>query len=309
MGYVSIRRIMARNHLDVAAYYDQEPVEMAEATGAGLIWFMGRDHLSPALSNRDENALNSANWRRASSERVVGLAKRMSVHAGQVALELGCGIGGPGRDIAAATGAAVVGLSVSINQLINLRRISAETGSPFSAVVKGDMQRLPFLASALDHVYSINAIYHVDDPGAVIDESHRVLKDGGRFGVDDWFVTDKISTDQLAELRKNWSTSSNGFHNIGAFSGRMQSVGFVIKETVDFTEEAGKFLSEERFGMTYDSQIAPVLLDAFPKLYSYPGYEDAHAQMAVDQLRSDVLFMGELYRGGAAVYRQIIAEK
>lgn len=29
-----------RNHLDVGAYYDQEPVAMAEATGAGLIWFL-----------------------------------------------------------------------------------------------------------------------------------------------------------------------------------------------------------------------------------------------------------------------------
>ena len=130
------------------------------------------------------------------------------------------------------------------------------------------------------------------------------MKAGGRFGVDDWFVTDKTSNEQLAKLRNNWSTSANGFHNINAFTDRMRTAGFVVAETVDYTEEAGEFLSEERFGKTYDSQVAPVLLDTFPKLYQYDGYEPAHAQMAVDQLRSDILYMGELYRGGDAVYRK-----
>jgi SAM-dependent methyltransferase len=298
-----------RDHTDVGAYYDQEPVEMAEATGAGLIWFMGRDHLSPPLSNDDIYALNSSNWRQASSERVVGLAQRMDMNPGQIALELGCGIGGPGRDIAQATDASVVGLSVSINQLCNLRRISHEVESPYTMATKGDMQRLPFGDKTFDHVYSINAIYHVDNPGAVIDEGYRVLDDGGQFGVDDWFVTDATTDEQLASLRKNWSTSSHGFHNIDAFSERMQQTGFTITEVTNYTKEAGEFLNEDRFGTTYDMQVAPVLLDAFPKLYQYDGYESAHAQMAVDQLRSDILYMGELYRTGSATYRQIIAQK
>lgn len=149
----------------------------------------------------------------------------------------------------------------------------------------------------------------VNDPTAVINESHRVLKEGGRFGVDDWFVTDNTSGSQLAALRNNWSTSSNGFHNFDAFTSRMYDANFGTLEVVDFTEEAGEFLSEERFGATYDRQIAPVLIGAFPKLYQYEGYENTHAQMAINQLRSNILYMGELYRNGDAVYRQLIAEK
>lgn len=71
-----------RDHRDVGAYYDQEPVAMAEATGAGLIWFMGRDHLSPPLSNADEFALDSSRWREASSRRVVDFAQRIGIAAG-----------------------------------------------------------------------------------------------------------------------------------------------------------------------------------------------------------------------------------
>lgn len=171
------------------------------------------------------------------------------------------------------------------------------------------MQQIPFQDESLDHVYSINAIYHVNDPASVIRESYRVLRSGGRFGVDDWFVTDRTTDGELSQLRYKWSTSANGFHNFEQFKDYTDGVGFKIIGVWDFTEEAGAFLSEDRFGATYDSQVAPVLLNAFPKLYKYEGYEPSHAEDAVAQLRSDILYMGELYRGGSAVYRQIIVEK
>jgi cyclopropane fatty-acyl-phospholipid synthase-like methyltransferase len=233
----------------------------------------------------------------------------MGIGEGDACLELGCGIGGPGRDIAKATGANVAGLSISIKQLQNLRRISQEVDSPFTGAIMGNMQQLPVRDEALDHIYSINAIYHVNDPVAVIEESYRALKPGGRLGVDDWFVTDQTADAQMEQLRHNWSTGSNGFHNFDQFQRQIKDTGFNILEVKDFTEEAGAFLAEERFGTTYDTQIAPVLLNAFPQLYQYDGYEPVHAEMAVAQLRSDILYMGELYRSGHAVYRQVIAEK
>jgi SAM-dependent methyltransferase len=298
-----------KDHKDVGAYYDQEPVAMAETTGAGLIWFMGRDHLSPPLSNADEYALDSSRWREASSNRVIDLARRMGVTEGDRSLELGCGIGGPGRDITESLHAQVIGLSISLKQLENLRRISQEVSSPYTVAVMGDMQHLSFADTSMDHVYSINAIYHVNDPRAVIRESARVLRTGGRFGVDDWFITNNTSEEQHQTLRHNWSTSSNGFHNFDHFAEAVEQEGFRLIDIIDYTEEAGEFLSEERFGVTYDTQIAPTLREAFPQLYQYEGYEPVHADMAVAQLRSDILYMGELYRTGGAVYRQIVAEK
>ena len=290
-----------RNHQDVGAYYDQEPIAMAEVTGAGLIWFMGRDHLSPPLSNEDHFALDSSHWREASSIRIINLARRMGVLPNDKILELGCGIGGPGRDIVETTNATVYGLSVSLNQLRNLRSISEQANSPYADAIKGDMQRIPFRSETIDHVYSINAIYHVNDPLAVIQETHRVLRKDGLSGVDDWFVTNQTSPEQLGELRHNWSTSSRGFHNFDQFVMSMESCGFTIVDVMDHTAEAAKFLTEERFGTTYDDQVAPILEDAFPKLYQYPDYEPEHAKMAVRQLRADVLYMGQLYRSGDAV--------
>jgi len=300
---------MVRTHTDVGRYYDQPLASQVGVDGAGLIWFMGRDHLSPNLYNGDEIALDSSRWRDGISSRVMALARRMGIVAGDRVLDLGCGIGGPGRDIAAATGAVLCGVSVSIKQLETLRGLSQQTNSPFTGVVKGDMQRLPVASGRLDGVYSINSIYHVDDPAAVIGEAQRVLRPGGRFGVDDWFTTDITTPEQLATLRYNWSTSANGFHNLTAFMTEMERLGLEVIDDADYTKEAGEFLTEDRFGKVYDSQIAPTLTAVFPKLYQYEGYEPAHADQAVAQLRSDVLYMGALYRGGAAVYRQIVGHK
>jgi SAM-dependent methyltransferase len=298
---------MTRGHREVAAYYDQI-VGDAKAAGAGFIWFMGRDHLSPPLSNDDHHALHACNWREASSSRVLSLAHRLGITAGSQALDLGCGIGGPGRDIMRATGATVYGICVSLTQLLNLRGLSRKDGVPYHQVVVADMQRLPVASGSIDAVFSVNAVYHVNDPKSVIAESWRVLRPGGRFGVDDWFTTNCTTTAQLDQLRHNWSTGSLGFHNFDDFEATTRD-HFRIVKVVDFTAEAGAFLSEERFGVTYDSQIAPVLLEAFPRLYQYEGYEPGHASMAVADLRDNILYMGTLYRNGGAVYRQIIGEK
>jgi len=279
---------------------------LADASGAGLIWFLTRDCLSPPLSNSNEFALDMSRWRDATRERVLHLVGRMGIRSGEQVLDLGAGIGGPGRDIVARTGCDMKGVTLSVKQIESLKRISDEHGSPYTDVRVGDMQQLAAPEATFDHVFSINAIYHVGDLAAVIHEASRVLRSGGRFGVDDWFTTARATPVTHARLRRTWSTEGRGFHNIDAFVSTLPQYGFRIAEMIDYTAEAGTFLSEERFGRTYDEQAAPVLLQAFPWLY---GGEFPHARQAVRELRADILYMGELYRNGQAVYRQVIGEK
>lgn len=63
----------------VKNYYNHSINETVTEAGAGFIWFLGQDHLSPMLSNIDEFALDSTRWREGISNRVAALLKRMGI--------------------------------------------------------------------------------------------------------------------------------------------------------------------------------------------------------------------------------------
>lgn len=250
-------------------------------------------------------------WREGASKRVLLLAREMGIRKGSKVLDFGSGIGGPGRDIQAVTNCELYGINLSFNQLQSSRNLSKaiNPSNPlFEKVANADGQRLPFRANAFDFVYSINMFYHIPHPEEAIGEIARVLKTGGKFGLDDWFLTDTASQRTLSKLRHNWS-SPQGFHRLSQTIERLRNHGFTIVKEIDFTEEAGMFLTQKRFGITFDTKVKPTLVDVFPKLYKYEGYQPEHAEMAANQLKEDILYMGRLYRNGQAVYKQIIAQK
>lgn len=292
----------------VTGYYDQQ-VALAEASGAGLIWFMGNDHLSPMMYNDDETALDPTNWRQGISRRVIAMANVMEIGPDDTVLELGCGIGGPGRDISSITGANVIGISLSGAQLHNLLGLSLNQNSTFNQVAVADMCVLPFRDSSIDAAYAVNSVYHAQRLDHVYQELGRIIKPGGVIGIDDWFKTDELNEDELAVLINDWSTGPDGFHGFDETVEQIDRNDFTVVAILDYTDEAGKFLSEERFGVTYDRLVAPILKAAFPDLYSYKEYVPEHADLAVQQLRSSILNMGAHYRSGKLVYRQIVARK
>lgn len=296
---------------EVKRYYDLVHIEKEGISGAGLIWYLGKDHLSPSYDNSDEIALNPAMWREGASKRVLNLVRNMKIKVGSRVLDFGSGIGGPGRDIQVATGCELYGINLSYNQIQSSRRLSRaiNPANPlFENIINADGQQLPFRASVFDHVYSINTFYHIPNPEQAIDEIAYVLTHGGKFGLDDWFLTNVTSPETLEMLRHNWS-SPQGFHCISNIREILETLGFTIIQEFDFTEEAANFLTENRFGLTFDNRVRQILIDVFPRLYKYEEYKPEHAEMAASQLKADIMYMGELYRDGQLVYKQLIAEK
>jgi ubiquinone/menaquinone biosynthesis C-methylase UbiE len=112
----------------------------------------------------------------------------MTVGAGDVLLDLGCG---PGADLlafAAATGpdGRVIGVDTDPDAVHQARARAA--GLPQVEVHQADAQAPGIRAASVDRVHTDRVLQHVPDPCAVLAEARRVLRMGGTavFAEPDW---------------------------------------------------------------------------------------------------------------------------
>ncbi|KAF8754524.1 putativecycloartenol-C-24-methyltransferase 1 [Rhizoctonia solani] len=108
-------------------------------------------------------------------------------------LDVGCGVGGPAREIAIFSGAHVVGVNNNDFQLGRAQRYTHNAGlSSQVEFVKGDFMSLSeqFGEGTFDAVYAIEATVHAPSWEGVYGEILKVLKPGGIFGVYEWCMTD-----------------------------------------------------------------------------------------------------------------------
>ncbi|MER5420810.1 class I SAM-dependent methyltransferase [Streptosporangium roseum] len=106
-------------------------------------------------------------------------ARLLGEVAGKDVLEIGCGAGQCGRWLAG-QGARVAAFDLSFRQLQHSRRIDFDGDSPLP-VVQADAEVLPFAGASFDLACSaFGALPFVADAAAVLTETRRVLRPGGR---------------------------------------------------------------------------------------------------------------------------------
>ncbi|KAI3334454.1 S-adenosyl-L-methionine-dependent methyltransferase [Ustulina deusta] len=117
-------------------------------------------------------------------------------------LDVGCGVGGPAREIAKFTGAHITGLNNNDYQIQRATHYAEKEGlSHQLAFVKGDFMQMDFPDNSFDAVYAIEATVHAPKLAGVYSEIFRVLKPGGVFGVYEWLMTDDYDNDNLEHRR------------------------------------------------------------------------------------------------------------
>ncbi len=122
------------------------------------------------------------------------LALKLGISAKSRVLDVGCGVGGPAREIARFSGAAVTGLNnnayqVSRATILTLREKLEPQNCNF---VKGDFMRQPFQDNVFDAAYAIEATCHAPDRVGCYAEILRVTKPGGLFVCYEWCTTDRF---------------------------------------------------------------------------------------------------------------------
>ncbi|KAG1739771.1 S-adenosyl-L-methionine-dependent methyltransferase [Suillus occidentalis] len=121
------------------------------------------------------------------------LAAQMSLRPGMRVLDVGCGVGGPAREIARFADVNIVGLNNNDFQIQRARKYTKRAGlEDLVSFAKGDFMKLSeqFGENSFDAVYAIEATVHAPTWEGVYGEIMKVLKPGGVFGVYEWCMTD-----------------------------------------------------------------------------------------------------------------------
>lgn len=119
------------------------------------------------------------------------LAGKLGVNQGDKVLDVGCGIGGPMRNIARFTRADITGVTLNEYQVQRGNELTAAAGlSSTARSVQADFMELkPFANDSFDGIYAIEATCHAPRREDVYSQIYRCLKPGQIFACYEWCLT------------------------------------------------------------------------------------------------------------------------
>jgi SAM-dependent methyltransferase len=165
------------------------------------------------------------------------LAKLAGLNPGQKVLDVGCGLGGPARTLAAEFGARVVGLDIVTEFCRAATMLTGWVGlTDQVSFHEGDMRAMPFKDAEFDLVLTQHTILNVEGKDTLFAEIRRVLKPAGGFLVYEVCGDD----DSALHYPVPWAGSAAISHLLSAseLRDRINAAGFTEKHWSDVTRKA-----------------------------------------------------------------------
>jgi len=166
------------------------------------------------------------------------MASRLQLRQGMRCVDLGCGVGGPMRNIARFSGAQVTGVNNSDYQIKIAAKHNKLAGlDHLCSVSKADFMHQPFEDETFDAGYQIEATCHAPDLAACFAEAFRVLKPGALMAGYEWLMTEKYDAKNPRHVAiKQGIEQGNGIPNLRTVAqckAALIKAGFEIVETQD----------------------------------------------------------------------------
>lgn len=172
------------DRLTVADHYGRESL-VAQVERALLNAGLG----TGTLGWRDLEQLDQFHLRGLAASRE--MAERLQLGAEAHVLDVGSGLGGPARYLAAVHGSKVTGIDLSQPFVEVANLLAVRTGlADRVSYRQADALHLPFEAASFDHAWTQHVAMNIADRAGLYAGIHRVLKAGGSLGIYDIIAGD-----------------------------------------------------------------------------------------------------------------------
>ncbi len=171
-----------------------------------------------------------------------GLAVRLGLKPGMHVLDVGCGVGGPMRNIARVSGANITGLTINHYQVGRGNQHNEKARLAHLCTLKqGDFLKMPFEDGTFDAAYTIEACCHAADRRGPFGETFRTLKSGALFAGYEWCLTDQYqpgnAEHERVKLGVERGDSLPDLVHTSEIDKSLKDVGFELLETKDLLTE------------------------------------------------------------------------
>ena len=170
------------------------------------------------------------------------MADRLALEPGSRVLDVGCGVGGPMREIARYTGATIIGINNNAYQIERGQKYVKKAGlEKQCSFIKADFMALPIEDESCDAVYAIESTCHASERTELYREMYRVLKPGGRFTSYEWCLTGSYdaASARHRQLKKDIEVG-NGLPDLVTQQDTLQAfraAGFEVMEEKDLAAD------------------------------------------------------------------------
>ncbi|MBN1638245.1 MAG: methyltransferase domain-containing protein [Ignavibacteriales bacterium] len=215
---------------DIENYYDQTAVhyriwwalEKGKSLHYGL-WFNETKNFIEALNNTNKY-----------------LSELAKINSTDKVLDAGCGVGGSAIYIAQKFNAKVTGITLSKKQVEKAKQNAQEEKvSELVNFEKRNYCSTGFEDKSFNVIWSIESVSSATSKFDFIKESFRLLKDGGRLVLSDYFKIENITSEKdKSDIQKwlnGWAISD--IENAENFTKMMEEVGFKNIKVIDMSKE------------------------------------------------------------------------
>lgn len=176
--------------------------------------------------------------RKATHELAAGLA----LQPGSLVLDLGCGIGGAARHLAAAYGCSVIGIDLTFDYCRAAAVLGQRSGFQANpSYLQGDATMLPFADKTFDCVWTVHTAMNIPGKPRLYAEISRVLKPGGTLAIYDILA----GSGGPIHTPVPWASEPSASHLVTPEQLRslLAGAGFSITSWKDTTEEGRLWFS------------------------------------------------------------------